>query len=43
MDLRYTGLEGVDWIHVAQVRDQCRVLAKRYEPSGFTKGEDLLG
>jgi hypothetical protein len=26
MDLKEIGLEDVDWIHVAQVRDQCRTL-----------------
>jgi hypothetical protein len=27
MDLREMGLEGVDWIHLAQGRDQCRAFA----------------
>jgi hypothetical protein len=26
MDLRETGLEGVDWIHLAQDMDQCPAL-----------------
>jgi hypothetical protein len=26
MDLRETGWDGVDWIYMAQDRDQCRVL-----------------
>jgi hypothetical protein len=46
MDLRKIGLEGLDWIHQAQDRDQwggggescehCK------EPSGFIKGGEFL-
>jgi hypothetical protein len=30
MDLKETGLEGVDWVHLAQDRDRWRSLVNRY-------------
>jgi hypothetical protein len=40
MDLRETGWEVVDWIHVAQNRDQWLVVGN--EPSGSVKSGEFL-
>jgi hypothetical protein len=29
IDLKYMGWDGLDWIHLAQDRDQCRVLVNK--------------
>jgi hypothetical protein len=34
MDMRETKWEGVDWIHLAQNRDQCRDLVKAAKTGG---------
>jgi hypothetical protein len=41
MDLRKIGWDCVDWIHLAQCRDQWRVLCEKgNEPSGSIKGRE---
>jgi hypothetical protein len=41
--LREIGWEGVEWIHLAQDRDQWRDSCQRgNEPSGSTKGREFL-
>jgi hypothetical protein len=43
MDLREVGWEAVDWIYVAQDRDQVAGCCERgNEPSGSTKGGEFL-
>jgi hypothetical protein len=43
MDLRETGWEGVDWIHLAQYNDQWRVLVEHCnKPSVSMKGGEFL-
>jgi len=42
MDLREVEWEGVDWIHLAQDRDQWWVLEHGNEPSGSIKGRAFL-
>jgi hypothetical protein len=37
MDLRETGWDDVDWIDIAQDRDQWRALVHDIEPSGSMK------
>jgi len=37
MNLREIGLEGVEWIHLAQDRDQCRAFANTARNFGFHK------
>jgi hypothetical protein len=37
MDLRETGWDGVEWIDMAQDRDQWRALVNTVEPSGSMK------
>jgi hypothetical protein len=36
------GCESMDWIHLAQARDQCWVLVNTNEPLGFIKGNEFL-
>jgi hypothetical protein len=42
MDLREIGWDGVDWIDVAQDRDQWRALVNTIEPSGSIKCWEVL-
>jgi hypothetical protein len=43
MDLRETGREGVDWMHLAQDRDQWRALVNTgNKPSGSIKRREFL-
>jgi hypothetical protein len=37
MDLRKTGWDGMDWIDLAQDRDQCRALVNAVMNQGFRK------
>jgi hypothetical protein len=39
---RESGLKGVNWIHLAQVMYQWRVLVNTDEPSGSIKGWEFL-
>jgi hypothetical protein len=41
MDLRETGWEDVDWIHLAQDRDQWEACERGNEPSGSIKGGEF--
>jgi hypothetical protein len=42
MDLMGTGLEGVDWIHLAQDKDWWRALEKTVMTYGSIKGGEFL-
>jgi hypothetical protein len=42
MDLKEIGLEGVDWINLAQDRDRWLAVVNTNEPSGFLKGGKFL-
>jgi hypothetical protein len=42
MDFREIGWEGVDWMHLAQDRDQWQTCEYGNEPSGSVKGEEFL-
>jgi len=41
MNTRETGWEGVDWIHLAQYKNQCRC-EHDIEPPGYIKGGEFL-
>jgi hypothetical protein len=41
MDLREIGCEGMDWIHLAQHRNQCRLLQTWYCTFGFHKKQGI--
>jgi hypothetical protein len=44
MGLKEVGWEGVDWMHVAEVRGQWRALVNTVmNPSGSVKGGKFLG
>jgi hypothetical protein len=38
LDLRQTGWEGVDWMHLTQDGDQWQALVNHNQPSGSIKG-----
>jgi hypothetical protein len=40
--IREIGWEGVDWMHLAQDKDQWRALVKTVMNVGFIKGGELL-
>jgi hypothetical protein len=42
MDLRELGCSGVDWIHLAQDRDQWTTLVNNNRPSGSIKFWEIL-
>jgi hypothetical protein len=42
MDHRETGWDGVDWVDVAEDRDQLRTLKHGNEPSGSIKCWEIL-
>jgi hypothetical protein len=39
--LKKRDMRSVDWIHVVQVRDQCRNLVNREKPPSFIKGGEI--
>jgi hypothetical protein len=41
MVLRETGLKGMDWMYLAQDRDQCQVLANTVMDLGFHKRQGI--
>jgi len=41
MDPRKIVWEGVNWIHLAQVRDQCRAVVNTVMKLGFHKGRGI--
>jgi hypothetical protein len=42
MDLKEIGWEGVDWMHMAQDKDQWCALVKSNELSGSINGSEIL-